>query len=302
MHIFMKAAGFLAVPSNVITSLAALGLVLMCFWPRLGIVVVLAALTAVVVAALSPLGNLLLTPLEQRFADGALPNLEIEGIIVLGGSYDTRIHGYMNTILLQEDSDPLAVIPGLARRYPKAKIVFSGGTDPSVPGWSEAAIAKRYFVSFGIAADRIVIEERSLTTEENARFTAQLLRPSPELHWLLVTNAFHMPRAMGVFRTAGFNVIPFPVGWRTHEWREIWWPAVPATENLRRLDVAVHEWMGLSYYWLRGYSHEWFAGPDAVAAGALGVRGASSCESAERPATSYPPGRCRTDQHSAFSQ
>lgn len=301
MHLFMlKAAGFLTVPSNAITSLAALGLVLMRFRPRLGIVVVVVALTALVVAALSPLGNLLLTPLEQRFADSGFPNQEIDGIIVLGGSYDTRIHGYMNTILLQEDSDPMAVLPGLAHRYPKAKIVFTGGTDPSVPGLSEAAIAKRYFVSFGIAADRIAIEERSLTTEENARFTAQLLRPSPESRWLLVTNAFHMPRAMGVFRKAGFKVIPFPVGWRTHEWREMWWPAVPATENLRRLDVAVHEWMGLSLYWFQGYSHEWFAGPDAVAAESLGVRGASSCESAERTSAGYPLGRCRTDQHSAF--
>ena len=301
MHfVMLKAASFLTVPSNAITSLAALALILMHFRPRLGIVIVLAASTALVIAALSPLGNLLLTPLEQRFADNGFPDQEIDGIIVLGGSYDTRIHGYMNTILLQEDSDPMAVLPGLARRYPKAKIVFTGGTDPSVPGLSEAAIAKRYFVSFGIAASRIVIEERSLTTEENARFTAQLLRPSPELRWLLVTNAFHMPRAMGVFRKAGFNVIPFPVGWRTHEWQEMWWPAVPATENLRRLDVAVHEWMGLSLYWLRGYSREWFAGPDAVATRSVDVRRASGCDSAERPAASYPLGHCRAVQRSAF--
>lgn len=303
MHLFLlKAAGFLTVPSNAITSLATLGLVLVRFRPRAGFVVVLAALTALVVAALSPLANLLLTPLEQRFADSGIPDQKIDGIIVLGGSYDTRIHGYMNTILLQEDSDPMAVLPGLAHRFPRAKIVFTGGTDPSVPGLSEAAIAKRYFVSFGIAADRIVIEERSLTTEENARFTAQLLRPSPESRWLLVTNAFHMPRAMGVFRKVGFNVTPFPVGWRTHNWREMWWPAVPATENLRRLDVAVHEWVGLSFYWLQGYSREWFAGPDAVAAEFLGGRGGSSCVRAEPSTPIDPLGRCGADQHAALRQ
>ena len=262
MHFALsKAVGFFSVPSNVIVSLAVLGLVLMVFRRPTGAIVAGGALAAVVAAALSPLGNMLLTPLEQRFPEMRFPDQGIDGIIVLGGSYDTRIHGYMNTILLQEDSDPMAVIPGLALRYPKAQIVFSGGTDPSSSGPSEAAIAKRYFVSFGIAADRISIEERSLTTEENARFTAQLVHPSPHSRWLLVTNAFHTPRAMGAFRKAGFNVIPFPVGWRTHSWRDLWRPSAPATENLRRIDVAVHEWVGLLIYRLAGYSDEWFAGP-----------------------------------------
>jgi uncharacterized SAM-binding protein YcdF (DUF218 family) len=262
MHFALsKAVGFFSVPSNVIASLAVLGLVLMVFRRPSGAMVAVGALAAVVVVTLSPLGNMLLTPLEQRFPEMKFPDQGIDGIIVLGGSYDTRIHGYLNTILLQEDSDPMAVIPGLALRYPKAQIVFSGGTDPSSPGQGEAAFAKQYFVSFGIAADRISIEERSLTTEENARFTAQLIHPWPHSRWLLVTNAFHMPRAMGAFRKAGFNVIPFSVGWRTHGWRDLWWPSAPATENLRRVDVAAHEWIGLLIYRLSGYSDEWFAGP-----------------------------------------
>ena len=263
MHFALsKAVGFFSVPSNVIASLAVLGLVLMVFRRPSGAIVAVGALAAVVVATLSPLGNMLLTPLEQRFPEMKFPDQGIDGIIVLGGSYDTRIHGYLNTILLQEDSDPMAVIPGLALRYPKAQIVFSGGTDPSSPGQGEAAFAKQYFVSFGIAADRISIEERSLTTEENARFTAQLIHPSLHSRWLLVTNAFHMPRAMGAFRKAGFNVIPFSVGWRTHGWHDLWWPSAPATENLRRVDVAAHEWVGLLVYRLAGYSDEWLAGPN----------------------------------------
>jgi len=221
-----------------------------------------------VLATLSPLGNLLITPLEQRFPDPSPADTgTIDGIIVLGGSYDSVSHSYLSTIFLREDTEPMAVVPGLARRHPQARIIISGGTDPSVSGPSEAAIVKQYFVSFGINADRISIEEESQTTSENARFTAGLIHPGPKTKWLLVTSAYHIPRAMGAFRKAGFNVIAFPAGWRTRGWKDMWWPASTAAENLRRVDIAVHEWLGLLSYRLSGYSDEWFAGPDSGASG-----------------------------------
>jgi uncharacterized SAM-binding protein YcdF (DUF218 family) len=124
------------------------------------------------------------------------------------------MQGYISTTVLEEDTQPMAVVADLSRRYPRAKIVFSGGTNPPTSGASEAAIAKQFFVSFGIAPDRISIEKRSRNTEENAQFTAQLIHPTPQSQWLLVTSAYHMPRAMGTFQSAGVNVIAFPVGWR----------------------------------------------------------------------------------------
>jgi uncharacterized SAM-binding protein YcdF (DUF218 family) len=264
MHFFLsKAVSFFLVPSNAIASLAVLGLVLLFFRRRSGPAVAGFAAAVVAVATLSPLGNLLLTPLEQRFPEQTYPDKSaIDGIIVLGGSYDTVSHSYMSTIFLREDTEPMAVVPGLAKLYPEAKIIISGGTDPSSPGPSEAAIVKQYYISFGIAADRISIEERSLTTVENARLTAAMIHPGPQTHWLLVTAPYHMPRAIGTFRKAGFNVIGFPAGWRTHGWADLWSPASTATDNLRRIDVAAHEWIGLVSYRLSGYSDEWLPGPN----------------------------------------
>jgi uncharacterized SAM-binding protein YcdF (DUF218 family) len=261
MHVVSKALQFLSIPSNLIASLALLGIILTFFDRRSGAFVLSGAAVALCVAALSPLGNILLTPLEERFPGMQFPDQGIEGIIVLGGSYDSQSHGYLSTIVLTDDTEPMAIMVVLARRYPKARIIFSGGTDPSTPGPSEAAIVKQYFVSFGIAADRISIEERSQTTNENAQFTANLIHPAPSSHWLLVTSAYHMPRAMGVFQKAGFNVSAFPVGERTHGWRDMWWPENTATDNLRRVDIAAHEWLGLVYYHIRGYSRDWFVGP-----------------------------------------
>jgi uncharacterized SAM-binding protein YcdF (DUF218 family) len=263
MHfILSRALGFLLVPSNSITTIAVVGLLLLVLRRRSGTAASGVALALLVTASLSPLGNMLLTPLEQRFPGMKFPDGPIEGIIVLGGSYDTVSHSYESTIVLQEDTKPVSVIPDLARRFSNAKIIFSGGTDDlSGSEVSEANIVKQIFVSWGISADRILIEERSSTTEENARFTAQSTNPSPQSRWLLVTSAYHMPRAMGAFRKAGFSVIAFPVGYRTHGWQDLWWPSSTATDNLRRTDVAVHEWLGLVAYRLSGYSDDWFPGP-----------------------------------------
>ena len=251
---------FLSVPSNLLCLSLVVSFVLMVFNRRVGTICALASFVAIVISTLSPLGNILLTTLEQRFPGEVYPN-NIQGIIVLGGSYDTVSHGYMSTIVLKDRNEPMAVIVDLAGRYPDAKIIFSGGGAPGVPERPEADIAKDYFISFGIAADRIVTENQSQTTEENARFTAHVLRPTSSSQWLLVTSAYHMPRAVGAFRKFGFNVSAFPVGFRTHGWGEMWKPEAIAEDNLRRLDVALHEWIGLIDYKMKGYSVEWFAGP-----------------------------------------
>lgn len=248
---------FFSVPSNLLILSAIVSLVLLVLHRRAG--AILAVLSLAALAGFSPLGNMLLTPLEQRFPEQVYP-AKIDGIIVLGGSYDTVSHAYMSTIVLREDTEPLAVMVDLANRYPDAKIIFSGGTASDV-GASEADIAKNFFVSFGIAPDRIVTEGRSQTTEENARFTARLLEPTSSAQWLLVTSSYHMPRAIGAFRKAGFNVSAFPVGFRTHGWTDMWKPEATAEENLRRVDVALHEWIGLLEYKRKGYSDSLFAAP-----------------------------------------
>ena len=167
---FAELVSFCSTPSNVLALLVIGGIVINLLRRRWTTMIAAVALGAVAVAMLSPLGTALLTPLEERFPDAKFPNDAIDGIIVLGGSYDAQIHSYLSTILLEEDTEPMAAIPDLARHYPQALIIFSGGTDPSDPKVSEAAIVKRYFISFGIDPNRIVIEDKSLTTSENARF------------------------------------------------------------------------------------------------------------------------------------
>lgn len=258
MYFFLSNTfGFFSQPTNVILFLAAVGFVLMPFRRRLARTLLIGTSISLVVAGLSPLGNMLLTPLEQRFPGLNYPE-GIDGVIVLGGSYD-RIRGYLSTVLLDDNTEAFTVVASLARRYPDAKIIFSGGTTvPDIYVPPEAAAAKQLFLSFGIEPSRLVIEDQSRNTRENARLTFDMVKPKSGSRWLLVTNAFHIPRAVGTFRKAGFDVVAFPVGWRTNGWRDFFWPAPSVTENLRRVDVATREWVGMIVYWVMGFSKSLF--------------------------------------------
>jgi uncharacterized SAM-binding protein YcdF (DUF218 family) len=255
-----KTIGLFAVPTNVIACVALVGLALVILRRPVGKIISLLALMLFLIAGLSPLGNMLLTPLEQRFPGMKYPDEPISGIIILGGSYDTQIRSYLSTVTFGEDTETMAIVASLSRRYPGAKIVFSGGSDRLTPGPSEAAVARQLFMSFGIDPNRILIEDQSRNTEENARFTLRIIDPDPQSKWMLLTSAYHMPRAIGTFRQVGFNVIAFPAGWRTHGWRDFFWPEPSVTENFRRVDIATREWVGLIVYKLLGYTNAWFPG------------------------------------------
>src|SRR5690606_23198947 len=97
-----------------------------------------------------------------------------------------------------------------------ARIVVTGGSGSLLlDGEADADTAPRLLSALGLARDRLVLENRSRDTYENAVFTRQLVNPQPGEKWLLVTSAFHMPRAMALFRKAGFDVLAWPADYRT---------------------------------------------------------------------------------------
>jgi len=137
---------------------------------------------------------------------------------------------------------------------------------------SEASLAARLFESFGIARERIALEDKSRDTDENGRFTKELVQPKPGERWLLVTSAHHMPRAIGVFRAAGFPVEAFPVDYRTRGAIDLLRPFSTLGDGLRRTDTAMREWVGLLMYWAAGESSALFPGPQSAA-----CEGAEAC-------------------------
>ncbi len=258
-----KSLGFFALPSNVLISFGLIGVVLMLTrFARAGRRLVVAALILLAIAGLSPLGNAIILPLEDRFPAWDASRGAPDGIISLGGAFDTVVSPARHEIALNEAAERLTAMAELARRFPAARIAFSGGSDRLIyEGSSEAELAARLFESFGIAKERITLEDKSHDTDENARFTKALLEPKPGERWLLVTSAHHMPRAVGAFRAAGFPVEPYPVDYRTRGAIDILRPFASLGDGLRRTDTAMREWIGLVVYWATGRSAALFPAP-----------------------------------------
>lgn len=150
----------------------------------------------------------------------------------------------------------------LARRYPQARLVFTGGNaNLLMKNGTEADVARMLFEELGIGSRRVLFERRSRNTRENALFTRELVRPAAGRRWLLVTSAADIPRAVGSFRAVGWPVIAAPVDYHTQRSSWGWMPGL--TGGLEDVDWAVHEWTGLVYYRLRGWTPSFFPGPDA---------------------------------------
>ena len=224
---------------------------------------ILVAAALLLIGGLLPLSTWLMLPLEDRFARTDLSGAEIDGIVVMGGSEDARVSSARHAHALNETAERLTEAAALARRFPKAKIVFTSGNVEILSAPAIGAEAGGLVLEdLGIGGrDRLILERRSRNTWQNAVYTKALVDPKPGERWLLVTSAAHMPRAMGVFRKAGFRVEPWPVDYRTAGAWDLLRPFDTPAEGLRRLDQVTREWVGLMAYWLTGRSSALFPGP-----------------------------------------
>jgi len=221
-----------------------------------------AALGILVTVTILPLGQLLLIPLEDRFPrPDPLPE-QVAGIIVLGGAIDGDISKAHGIVALNSNAARLTEALALSRRYPDAKLLFTGGSADIVgPQIREAEFAKRFFIDQGVPAERLLIEEESRNTWENASNSLGIVQPKPDENWLLVTSAYHMPRSVGIFRRIGWHVIPDPVDYRTEGRLRI--RGFVLLARLEELQMSLKEWIGLVAYSLLGRTDSLFPGPDS---------------------------------------
>ena len=259
-----KTLGFMLLPANFLIGAGVLGAVLLATrWAFLGRRLLIAAVVVLAICGFSPLGNWLLYPLEQRFPPWDAERGVPDGIIVLGGSIEPELSAARGRAALTHAADRMIAAAALARRYPNARIVFSGGNANLVSDDTakEADYALSLFESLGIPRERLTMERRSRNTQENAEFSKVLVNPKDGERWLLVTSAYHMPRSVGLFRKAGFAVEPYPVDWRVGESSDLLKFAPVAVDGLERTDIAMREWIGLTAYWASGKIDQWFPGP-----------------------------------------
>ena len=264
MFVLGKILWFAATPSNSLTLLAFLGMAAAFLGKvsRKALLIGALGMAGLLVCGLSPLAYWLATPLETRFPQlRPLPE-HITGFIVLGGGVRNYETEEVDALSLNDAGERIVALGDLARRYPSARIVFSGGRDFFDPGGeAEADLIRRYAETLGVDPSRITVENRSRSTYENAIFTRELVRPGEGETWLLVTSAWHMPRAVGCFRQAGFPVVAYPVDFRAIGPRYAWRGFYEVARGLRLTDVVAKEWVGLLAYRLMGRTDALLPGP-----------------------------------------
>jgi uncharacterized SAM-binding protein YcdF (DUF218 family) len=232
-------------------------------WASLGRRLMAASLLLLAICGFSPLGNWLLYPLESRFPAWDAARGAPDGVVVLGGSIDADISAAHGVAVVHAAADRIIAAAALARRYPNARLIFTGGSANLISNDArEADYAAEIFERLGVPRERLTMERRSRNTEENAEFTKAIAAPKRGERWLLVTSAYHMPRSVGLFRKAGFAVEPYPVDWRIGGRADLLRFSAFAVDGLQHTDLAVHEWIGLAAYRITGKTSQLLPGPD----------------------------------------
>jgi uncharacterized SAM-binding protein YcdF (DUF218 family) len=259
-----KTLGVILLPSNILIGIGIVGIILLLTrFSSMGRKMIVASVLLLAICGFSPIGNLLLYPLESRFPPWDASRGAPEGIIVLGGIEPdlSAVHGVP---VFRASVDRLLAAAVLARQYPKARIIFSGGNANLVSDdeAKEADFAMPVLEGFGISRDRLSMERRSRNTQENAEFSKAMASPKSGERWLLVTSAYHMARSVGIFRKVGFAVEPYPVDWRMGGRGDLLRFSPYFMSGLGRIDLASREWMGLIAYRITGKTSDFLPGPD----------------------------------------
>lgn len=265
-YVLSKIAWVVGQPSSIIGVCIVAGLLLASAgrFARAGLRLAWCGVVLLMAGGLSPLANVLILPLEERFPVPAITadSRGFAGIIVLGGGETGNVSEARGQLAMNEAGERITEGARLARLLPETKIFFTGGS-PRIFGMDApgAEIVARFWRDMGIAAGRIGYEDQSRTTYENAVYTRDALQPQAAQTFLLVTSAHHMPRSVGVFRKAGFDVVAYPCDFRTSGGIDRWKGFQSYPAGLRRLDDTLREWIGLAAYRLAGRSDALFPSP-----------------------------------------
>lgn len=253
-----------AQPLNFIGLLLAASVIAAAFSrPRLSLVSGASALLLLAVLGWTTAGALLLRPLEDRFARPAELPATIAGIVVLGGAFEGGINPVRGLYEMNDAADRMTEAAILARRFPEAKLLISGGSGVILRERAgDGATGPLLFEKLGVSADRLLLDAMSRNTAENASMSRELAQPVPGETWLLVTSAFHMPRSAALFRRAGFEIVPWPADYRTAGDEGLEGCRENSLKCLGQASTAMREWIGLLAYWLTGRIDSPFPKPE----------------------------------------
>jgi uncharacterized SAM-binding protein YcdF (DUF218 family) len=248
MLFFNKLLPLFVLPLGWVLGLLIYGIVRRRRWP------VIAAASVLYVCSMPVVGDLLARGLESRYPALPLSQVDkVDAIVPLGGIFGPPVApGYVANV--GEAGERLEAGIALWEHKKADWLVFTGGRMP----WSshaevEGAMSKRAAVARGVPADKILVTREVGNTADEATAVAQMMRERGWSRIILVTSAWHMPRAARLFRKAGVNFVPFPVDFRvdrseSHTLLDF----LPDGDGLHSTQAVLREWYGIAFYALTG--------------------------------------------------
>lgn len=245
----------LAQPLNALCFLALAGFSIRFWRKELGNRIILVSMALILFFGIIPVGPVALTWLERQYeVPQKLPN-HVSGIIVLGGMFESHLAKATGQISANDNIERMTCFVQLAKQYPDARKVFTGGSgDINYPDEREADVAMEYLNTADIDEATVIYEMDSRNTFENAEFSKELVNPVEGQNWILITSAFHMPRSVGIFEKQGWKVIPYPCDYKTDGRYDFFWTAPNVTGNFAALNIVVKELIGSIVYYVTGKS------------------------------------------------
>ncbi|HXX80876.1 MAG TPA: YdcF family protein [Thermodesulfovibrionales bacterium] len=196
--------------------------------------------------SISPVSDAMLRGLETEFSIPRNPEGDV--IILLGGGVNDVVPDLSGIGTPSEEMLGRIITAVRLQRRLDIPIIVSGGSVFKDKA-AEAPIVKRFLVDLGVAERKVIIEEKSRDTIENARYTVEICGARGYSKPLLVSSASHMKRALLSFRNAGMEVSPFPAGFKSvGRERYAWEDFLPNAGELKKVSTAMREYAGLLYY------------------------------------------------------
>jgi len=210
-----------------------------------------------IVIAFLPTGLYLLYKLESPYQSQKNLEVKIDGLLILGGPSSPGLSSFHQQVSFNEAGERLTESVKVIKNFHPKKIIFSGGTSSQLFNKSHAFVAKKFFSEMGVNTDDIFFEFKSRNTYENILFSMEIVNPTEEENWLIITSSFHMKRALNIAEKLNWKFIPYPVDFRTsNTFNER--PSINFLRNINAFDIAMHEIVGIFAYYILGRSNKIF--------------------------------------------
>ena len=195
--------------------------------------------------SISPLSDTMLRGLESDFTIPGNPEGDV--IILLGGGAYEEVQDISGVGAPSESMLERIVTAVRLQKRLNIPVIVSGGAWENKK--SEARIVKRFLIDLGVPEQKVIVEEKSRDTIENAQYTSEICKKNGYQKPLLVTSAFHIKRSLLSFEKFGIKAIPFPAGLKTWQDKKYGWgDYLPGPTAFEMSYTALREYAGLVFY------------------------------------------------------